>query len=96
MDLCLHYIYCVVVYLYFNDVLWFSGKCFCEANFLKTIVFHYNTIIIIHTLFSPQDQKAIGLNLSSYVVASSVGNQSISNLQDPVQIEIVHLQYQVH
>ncbi|KAJ8396174.1 hypothetical protein AAFF_G00020410 [Aldrovandia affinis] len=41
-----------------------------------------------------QDQKSNGLNLSSYVVASSVGNQSISNLQDPVQIEIMHLEYQ--
>ncbi|KAI1897535.1 hypothetical protein AGOR_G00084270 [Albula goreensis] len=41
-----------------------------------------------------QDQKSNGLNLSSYVVASSVGNQSISNLQDPVEIEIKHLEYQ--
>uniref|UniRef100_A0A4W5R2S6 Adhesion G-protein coupled receptor G6 n=1 Tax=Hucho hucho TaxID=62062 RepID=A0A4W5R2S6_9TELE len=35
------------------------------------------------------------LSLNSYVVASSVGNYSISNLQDPVEIEIVHLNYQV-
>ncbi|XP_036405668.1 adhesion G-protein coupled receptor G6 isoform X2 [Megalops cyprinoides] len=41
-----------------------------------------------------QDHKPSGLNLSSYVVASSVGNQSIKNLRDPVEIEIVHLQYQ--
>ncbi|KAM6964893.1 adhesion G-protein coupled receptor G6 [Aplochiton taeniatus] len=35
-----------------------------------------------------------GLSLNSYVVASSVGNFTISNLQDPVEIEIVHLFYQ--
>ncbi|KAM4632862.1 adhesion G-protein coupled receptor G6 [Polymixia lowei] len=35
-----------------------------------------------------------GLSLNSYVVASSVGNYSISNLQDPVEIEITHLAYQ--
>nr|XP_046147571.1 adhesion G-protein coupled receptor G6 isoform X14 [Oncorhynchus gorbuscha] len=34
------------------------------------------------------------LSLNSYVVASSVGNYSISNLQDPVEIEIAHLNYQ--
>ncbi|XP_013999958.2 adhesion G-protein coupled receptor G6 isoform X4 [Salmo salar] len=38
--------------------------------------------------------KQDGLYLNSYVVASSVGNYSISNLQDPVEIEIVHLNYQ--
>ncbi|KAJ8355839.1 hypothetical protein SKAU_G00186330 [Synaphobranchus kaupii] len=43
---------------------------------------------------SPQDKASNGLNLTSYVVASSVGNQTIKNLQDPVQIEIVHLQNQ--
>lgn len=32
-----------------------------------------------------------GLALNSYVVASSVGNFTISNLQDPVRIEIAHL-----
>ncbi|XP_061097833.1 adhesion G-protein coupled receptor G6 isoform X4 [Conger conger] len=41
-----------------------------------------------------QDQTSNGLNLSSFVVASSVGNQTIRNLPDPVQIEIVHLQNQ--
>ncbi|KAM9551865.1 adhesion G-protein coupled receptor G6-like isoform 38-T38 [Salvelinus alpinus] len=40
-----------------------------------------------------QDEQD-GLSLNSYVVASSVGNYSISNLQDPVEIEIVHLNYQ--
>ncbi|XP_029903682.1 adhesion G-protein coupled receptor G6 [Myripristis murdjan] len=35
-----------------------------------------------------------GLSLNSYVVASSVGNYSISNLLDPVKIEIAHLSYQ--
>eukprot|EP00063_Salmo_salar_P085845 XP_014060680.1 PREDICTED: G-protein coupled receptor 126-like isoform X8 [Salmo salar] len=38
--------------------------------------------------------KQDGLSLNSYVVASSVGNYSISNLQDPVEIEILHLNYQ--
>ncbi|XP_044024049.1 adhesion G-protein coupled receptor G6 isoform X18 [Siniperca chuatsi] len=32
-----------------------------------------------------------GRSLNSYVVASSVGNFSISNLMDPVEIEIAHL-----
>ncbi|XP_047015643.1 adhesion G-protein coupled receptor G6 isoform X17 [Ictalurus punctatus] len=41
-----------------------------------------------------QDQQNNGLALNSYVVASSVGNISISNLKDPVQIEIAHLQHQ--
>uniref|UniRef100_UPI003AAC2630 adhesion G-protein coupled receptor G6 n=1 Tax=Centroberyx gerrardi TaxID=166262 RepID=UPI003AAC2630 len=35
-----------------------------------------------------------GLSLNSYVVASSVGNYSISSLLDPVEIEIAHLFYQ--
>uniref|UniRef100_A0A3B4DCN3 Adhesion G-protein coupled receptor G6 n=1 Tax=Pygocentrus nattereri TaxID=42514 RepID=A0A3B4DCN3_PYGNA len=38
-----------------------------------------------------QDQQSNGLSLNSYVVASSVGNFTISNLRDPVQIEIAHL-----
>ncbi|RXM34809.1 G-protein coupled receptor 126, partial [Acipenser ruthenus] len=41
-----------------------------------------------------QDQKKNGLSLNSYVVASSVGNASISNLQDPVKIQIQHTHYQ--
>ncbi|XP_043963124.1 adhesion G-protein coupled receptor G6 isoform X10 [Gambusia affinis] len=36
-----------------------------------------------------KEQK--GLSLNSYVVASSVGNLSITDLQDPVKIEISHL-----
>ncbi|XP_054879920.1 adhesion G-protein coupled receptor G6 isoform X2 [Poeciliopsis prolifica] len=36
-----------------------------------------------------KEQK--GLSLNSYVVASSVGNLSITDLQDPVKIEITHL-----
>ncbi|KAF5892638.1 adhesion G-protein coupled receptor G6 isoform X14, partial [Clarias magur] len=43
-----------------------------------------------------QDQQNNGLSLNSYVVASSVGNFSISNLKDPVQIEIAHLEDQWH
>ncbi|KAF7649320.1 hypothetical protein LDENG_00143450, partial [Lucifuga dentata] len=35
-----------------------------------------------------------GLSLNSYVVASSVGNFSITDLPDPVEIEIAHLFYQ--
>ncbi|XP_076011137.1 adhesion G-protein coupled receptor G6 isoform X3 [Genypterus blacodes] len=34
--------------------------------------------------------------LNSYVVASSVGNFSINDLTDPVEIEITHLSYQPH
>ncbi|XP_057209550.1 adhesion G-protein coupled receptor G6 isoform X7 [Triplophysa rosa] len=41
-----------------------------------------------------QDQQSNGLSLKSYVVASSVGNLTIKNLQDPVRIEIAHLEYQ--
>lgn len=41
-----------------------------------------------------QDQQSNGLSLKSYVVASSVGNLSIKNLQDPVRIEIAHFEYQ--
>ncbi|XP_057209546.1 adhesion G-protein coupled receptor G6 isoform X3 [Triplophysa rosa] len=40
------------------------------------------------------DQQSNGLSLKSYVVASSVGNLTIKNLQDPVRIEIAHLEYQ--
>ncbi|XP_065112209.2 adhesion G-protein coupled receptor G6 isoform X5 [Paramisgurnus dabryanus] len=40
------------------------------------------------------DQHRNGMLLKSYVVASSVGNLSIKNLQDPVRIEIAHLEYQ--
>lgn len=36
-------------------------------------------------------KKQDGRSLSSYVVASSVGNFSISNLMEPVEIEIAHL-----
>ncbi|XP_043076226.1 adhesion G-protein coupled receptor G6 isoform X19 [Puntigrus tetrazona] len=41
-----------------------------------------------------QDQQSNGMSLKSYVVASSVGNFTIKNLQDPVKIEIAHLEYQ--
>ncbi|XP_058612260.1 adhesion G-protein coupled receptor G6 isoform X16 [Onychostoma macrolepis] len=41
-----------------------------------------------------QDQQSNGMSLNSYVVASSVGNFTIKNLQDPVKIEIAHLEYQ--
>ncbi|XP_060770221.1 adhesion G-protein coupled receptor G6 isoform X3 [Neoarius graeffei] len=41
-----------------------------------------------------QDQQNNGLSLNSYVVASSVGNLSISELEDPIRIEIAHLQPQ--
>lgn len=36
-----------------------------------------------------------GRSLNSYVVASSVGNFSVSDLMEPVQIEIAHLSEQV-
>ncbi|KAK2884007.1 hypothetical protein Q8A67_017644 [Cirrhinus molitorella] len=41
-----------------------------------------------------QDQQSNGMSLNSYVVASSVGNFTIKNLQDPVKIEIAHLKNQ--
>lgn len=41
-----------------------------------------------------QDQQSNGRSLNSYVVASSIGNFTIKNLQDPVKIEIAHLEYQ--
>ncbi|XP_056620874.1 adhesion G-protein coupled receptor G6 isoform X3 [Triplophysa dalaica] len=40
------------------------------------------------------DHQRNGLSLKSYVVASSVGNLTIKNLQDPVRIEIAHLEFQ--
>ncbi|XP_056337035.1 adhesion G-protein coupled receptor G6 isoform X2 [Danio aesculapii] len=40
-----------------------------------------------------QDHQNKGMTLNSYVVASSVGNFTIKNLQDPVRIEIAHLEY---
>uniref|UniRef100_A0A8C6TUL1 Adhesion G-protein coupled receptor G6 n=1 Tax=Neogobius melanostomus TaxID=47308 RepID=A0A8C6TUL1_9GOBI len=45
--------------------------------------------------FSSTNLFQDGLALNSYVVASSVGNFTISNLQDPVRIEIAHLTEQV-
>uniref|UniRef100_A0A3B3TVN3 Adhesion G-protein coupled receptor G6 n=1 Tax=Poecilia latipinna TaxID=48699 RepID=A0A3B3TVN3_9TELE len=47
------------------------------------------------SVFRPQKEQK-GLSLNSYVVASSVGNISITDLQDPVKIEIAHLSDQVH
>uniref|UniRef100_A0A673MAC2 Adhesion G-protein coupled receptor G6 n=1 Tax=Sinocyclocheilus rhinocerous TaxID=307959 RepID=A0A673MAC2_9TELE len=41
-----------------------------------------------------QDRQSNGMSLNSYVVASSIGNFTIKNLQDPVKIEIAHLEYQ--
>lgn len=46
------------------------------------------------SVFRPQKEQK-GLSLNSYVVASSVGNLSITDLQDPVKIEISHLSDQV-
>ncbi|XDV41489.1 hypothetical protein PO909_010359 [Leuciscus waleckii] len=43
---------------------------------------------------SLMDQQSNGKSLNSYVVASSVGNFTIKNLQDPVKIEIAHMKYQ--
>lgn len=44
-------------------------------------------------MWRPQSEQA-GRALISYVVASSVGNVPISNLAEPVQIEIAHLSNQ--
>lgn len=50
--------------------------------------------LISEYLFFQKEQD--GLALRSYVVASSVGNVSISNLIEPVVIEIAHLSEEVH
>ncbi|XP_060739347.1 adhesion G-protein coupled receptor G6 isoform X3 [Tachysurus vachellii] len=54
--------------------------------FSKTGLFQYYGSLM--------DRQDNGMSLNSYVVASSVGNFSISNLEDPVEIEITHLQNQ--
>ncbi len=51
--------------------------------------------VLIICFMSSQDRQSNGMSLNSYVVASSVGNFTIKNLQDPVKIEIAHLKYQV-
>ncbi|XP_048841640.1 adhesion G-protein coupled receptor G6 isoform X2 [Brienomyrus brachyistius] len=60
---------------------------FGEADALSRINFMFfnNTGLF-------QDETNNSYFLNSYVVASSVGNHSINNLQDPVEIDIVHLQ----
>lgn len=42
----------------------------------------------------PQKEQ-LGRALNSYVVASSVGNLSVRDLEEPVQIHIAHLDQQV-
>lgn len=54
-----------------------------------------SSLVLTICFISTQDQQSNGMSLNSYVVASSVGNFTIKNLQDPVKIEIAHLEYQV-
>uniref|UniRef100_A0A3B3RC77 Adhesion G-protein coupled receptor G6 n=1 Tax=Paramormyrops kingsleyae TaxID=1676925 RepID=A0A3B3RC77_9TELE len=63
-----------------------SNLSFVEADVLSRINFMFfnNTGLF-------QEKTDNGYFLNSYVVASSMGNQSINNLQDPVEIDIVHL-----
>ncbi|XP_066532929.1 adhesion G-protein coupled receptor G6 [Hoplias malabaricus] len=70
--------------LSYNDIETISRINF--MFFSKTGLFqHFGSVM---------DQQSNGLSLNSYVVASSVGNFSINNLKDPVEIEISHLEYQ--
>lgn len=55
-----------------------------------------SSFVLTFRFISFQDQQSNGKSLNSYVVASSVGNFTIKNLQDPVKIEIAHLEYKVH
>jgi len=54
-----------------------------------------NRFVLTSCFISFQDEPSNGKSLNSYVVASSVANFTIKNLQDPVKIEIAHLEYQV-
>ncbi|XP_051510930.1 adhesion G-protein coupled receptor G6-like isoform X2 [Myxocyprinus asiaticus] len=64
-----------------------------ERAYRINFIFFSKTGLFQH-FGSFMDQQSNGLFLNSYVVASSVGNFSIKNLQDPVKIEIAHLEYQ--
>lgn len=50
-----------------------------------------------HTWLTPGllQKEQQGQALNSYVVASSVGNLSVQNLEEPVQIHIAHMDQQV-
>lgn len=54
-----------------------------------------SSFVLTICFMSSQDRQSNGMSLNSYVVASSVDNFTIKNLQDPVKIEIAHLEYQV-
>uniref|UniRef100_A0A4W4HTX7 Adhesion G-protein coupled receptor G6 n=1 Tax=Electrophorus electricus TaxID=8005 RepID=A0A4W4HTX7_ELEEL len=73
-----------------------SVSCLCVPSLcpisVSCVCCVYVFISYLH--FSGCFHQSDGLSLSSYVVASSVGNLTISNLRDPVRIEISHLQYQ--
>ncbi|CAL8315385.1 unnamed protein product [Lota lota] len=58
----------------------------------RDTVYRINFMFFSKTNFFQEKQD--GLSLNSYVVATSVGNQSISNLPDPIEIHITHLFYQ--
>ncbi|KAM9840323.1 adhesion G-protein coupled receptor G6 [Aulostomus maculatus] len=64
-----------------------SGVFLNEAN--RTSLSRINFMFFSSTSLFQREQDGRALN--SYVVASSLGNLSISDLTDPVEIEIVHL-----
>ncbi|KAM4713182.1 adhesion G-protein coupled receptor G6 isoform 1-T1 [Anableps anableps] len=64
-----------------------------SGDFDRSSLSRINFMFFSSPSFFKKEQK--GLSLNSYVVASSVGNLSITDLQDPVKIEIAHLSDQV-
>ncbi|XP_032441289.1 adhesion G-protein coupled receptor G6 isoform X6 [Xiphophorus hellerii] len=60
-----------------------------EGVFSRSSLSRINFMFFSSPSLFMKEQK--GLSLNSYVVASSVGNLSITDLQDPVKIEIAHL-----
>ncbi|XP_023203564.1 adhesion G-protein coupled receptor G6 isoform X7 [Xiphophorus maculatus] len=63
-----------------------------EGVFSRSSLSRINFMFFSSPSLFMKEQK--GLSLNSYVVASSVGNLSITDLQDPVKIEIAHLSEQ--
>nr|XP_046229516.1 adhesion G-protein coupled receptor G6 isoform X2 [Scatophagus argus] len=68
-----------------------SGVSLSEAD--RSSLSRINFMFFSSTNLFQKEQD--GRSLNSYVVASSVGNFSISNLVDPVHIEIAHLSEQL-
>ncbi|XP_058468948.1 adhesion G-protein coupled receptor G6 isoform X9 [Solea solea] len=68
-----------------------SSVSLTESN--RAVLSRINFMFFKKTSLFQREQD--GRSLNSYVVASSVGNLSISDLKDPVEIEIVHLSEQL-